>query len=399
MHPNPYKIAYYIITDIQHLPPVIRLFPFLQGIVITENREIYDFINLKYKSLNIPCYYTRSRKESHSILTKNKIRVVIYPGYQITFRGKAVQIFHGGLSDKTYVESVKVLLYDLVLFPGEKTKDKVNKAGYLKAIPKWSIVGYPKFDPLINKSLEITPIFRNNRKTILYAPTWVSQNESFIFIKFSRYGESSLELWSEDIIRALHKDYNIIIKYHSRIYRKPHDIYERIDKLIEDLGVQDTVVTRIDDNILPYMREADLMISDMSTACYEWFHFDKPIVFANPSPGHYERSNDISSNTYAWQTGDVINHPEDIGKFVKANLDADSYNKIRNEVFQYTVYKPDGNATERQVKAIADFVNAYSSTPYYWLLFTSWIWRRYRRSVAKLLNRYYKVFRHDKIGR
>ncbi len=54
---NPYAIAYYLVTDTQHIPPVIRLHPHLGGIVITENKEIYDFILQKYQSLNIPCFF------------------------------------------------------------------------------------------------------------------------------------------------------------------------------------------------------------------------------------------------------------------------------------------------------------------------------------------------------
>lgn len=396
---NPHKIAYYLITNIQHLPPVIRLFPHLKGIIITENKVIYDFVNTKYKSLNIPIFYTRNRKESQRIVMQHRIRSVIYPSYHILFRAKAIQIFHGGLSDKNYVESLKILIYNFVLFPGEKTRDKVKQTGYLKYVPDWKIVGYPKFDPLIDKSLKRISVFNNGRKTILYAPTWVSQNAEFTMVKFSPFGESSLEIWSKDIIKALHKDYNIIIKYHSRIFRQPNDIYNQIDDLIQSLGTQDTVVTKIDDNILPYMQEADLMISDMSSACYEWFHFDKPIVFANPSPENYKPSDDICSNTYAWQAGDVIYKAEDIEPFVTKNLRNDSYREIRNRIFNYTIYKPDGNATERQANAIIDYIDGYKNTPYYWLIFTSWVWKRYRRFVMRMLNKYYHRFKPEKIGK
>jgi len=396
---NPYHIAYYLATDIQHIPPVIRLFPYLQGIVITNNKIIFDFINTKYKELNIPCFYIKRRKEAHSLIVKYKIRVVLYPSYHVLFRGKAIQIFHGGLSDKNYVESLKILVYDFVLFPGEKTKDKVEKAGYLKSIPRWSLVGYPKFDPLIDKSLKFNPVFNNGRKTILYAPTWVSQNEKFKIVKFSEYGESSLEVWALAIIKALCQDYNLIIKYHSRVYRKPNDTYEEIDKLIISLNAQGNVVTKIDDNILPYMAEADLMISDISTACYEWFHFNKPIVFANPSPAHYQPSQDIRSNTYAWQAGDVINSSEQIIEFVKENLAFDKYQEIRNRIFNYTVYKPDGHATERQASIIIDYCKKFESTPYYWLLITSWLWRRSRRTKTKILNLYYQWFKKEKVGK
>ena len=394
-----YKIGYFLVTDIQHIPPVIRLYPHLGGIVFTCKKKIYNFIKEKYKKHNIKAYLCKNDKEIQRLIKKNRIRVMIYPSYHILFRGKAIEIFHGGLSDKTYVESLKILVYDYVLFPGEKTKDKVARSGYLKYVPEWKIIGYPKFDPLINASLKVKPIFNNNKKTILYAPTWNSKKVDLKIIKFSHYGESSLERWGKEIIQALHKDYNLIIKYHSRIYREPGDIYEQIESMIKEFGAEETIQIKIDDNILPYMYQADLMISDISTACYEWFHFNRPIVYANPDPEHYQPSDDLSSNTYAWQAGDVINKKEDILPFVKRNLDNDIYKDKRNEIFNYTVYKPDGKATERQANAIIEFYNRYKYTPYWWLILSSYIFRRTRRNVCKYVNIYYHKFKKSKIGK
>ena len=394
-----YAIGYYLVTDIQHIPPMIRLYPYLGGIVFTKKQEIYDRINEKYADYNVKVVLCKSRAEIQKLLRKYKIRVMIYPSYHVLYGGKAVEIFHGGLSDKNYVESVKILVYDYVLFPGEKTKDKVEKSGYLKHVPEWKIIGYPKFDPLINATLQVEPLFQNGRKTILYAPTWISQNVNFKIIKFSEYGESSLDLWAKEIVKALHNDYNLIIKYHSRIYRKPGDIYEQIDNLIKELGAEEFVKVRIDDNILPFMYQADLMISDISTACYEWFHFDKPIVFANPAPQHYSISDDIGSNTFAWQAGDVINKKEDILPFVKRNLEKDIYREKRNEIFRYTVFQPDGHATERQAEAILEFYKRFEKIPYGWLLFTTTIQRRIRRNYSKFLNWYYHHFRQHRVGK
>lgn len=395
---NDYKIAYYITTNIQHIPPVIRLIPYLGGIIVTRNPDIYNHFKMKYPDFNTPIYLVKTTAQVRKAIIKNKIRLVIYTGFNAVYRGKSVQIFHGGLSDKHYVESLKILLYDLVLFPGEKTKDKIDRAGYLKHLKKWEIVGYPKFDPLANRSLNVTPIFNNGRKTILYAPTVISKVNEKDIIRFSKFGESSLNIWSKQIITELHKDYNIIIKYHSTMEREPGDIYEQIDQLIKDLNATEHVVTIVDDNILHYMYQADLMISDISTACYEWFHFDRPIIFANPAPGKYFPSNDITSNTFAWNAGDIINEQGDIARLVKENIAEDRYNRIRNKIFNYTVYKPDGNAAERQSKAIVDLYRKNEKTPYFWLIFTSWAWGRSRRMIINIVNQYYIWFKKEKLG-
>ena len=394
-----YKIGYYLVTDIQHIPPVVRLYPHLGGVVFTQKRKIAERIQDKYGDLGIEVIYCKSQREIQRQIRRRRIRLMIYPSYHVLFGGKAVQIFHGGLSDKNYVESVKVLVYDLVLFPGEKTKDKVARSGYLKHIPHWQIVGYPKFDPLIDRSLEVRPLFENGRKTVLYAPTWVSQNVNLKMVKFSDHGESSLERWGLEIVKALHKHVNLIIKYHSRIYHKPGDVYEQIGRLVQSLGAQDRVKIMVDDNILPYMAQADLMISDISTACYEWFHFDRPIVFANPAPDHYRVSGDISSNTYAWQAGDVFSRAEEIWPLVQRGLEGDPHREKRNQLFEYTVFRPDGHATERQAQAIIDFYRRYERWPYWLLMLWTTAFRRLRRTVSKLLNGYYHRFKPERVGK
>ena len=394
-----YKIGYYLVTDIQHIPPVVRLYPHLGGVILCKRRDIYEHLKTKYAHENMDVVRCKSRHEAQRLIRKYRIRLMVYPSYHVLYGAKAVEIFHGGLSDKNYVESVKILVYDYVLFPGEKTKDKVKRSGYLKYVPRWKIIGYPKFDPLLTQTLNVEPLFQNGKKTVLYAPTWVSQNVNFKMIKFSPHGESSLDRWAKAIVQALHNDVNLIIKYHSRIYRKSGDIYEQIDQLIRDLGAEERVKVRVDDNILPYMAQADLMISDISTACYEWFHFDKPIVFANPAPEHYTVSDDIGSNTYAWQAGDVINREADILPLVMANLKEDGYRDKRNEIFKYTVFQPDGHATERQAQAIIDFYQRYERVPYWWLYLTTYLYRRLRRSISKVLNWWYRKFDKSRVGK
>jgi CDP-glycerol glycerophosphotransferase (TagB/SpsB family) len=147
------------------------------------------------------------------------------------------------------------------------------------------------------------------------------------------------------------------------------------------------------------MHQADLMVSDISTACYEWFHFNRPIVYANPAPGKYFPSNNISDNTYAWQAGDVINKTDEIFKFVSENLELDKYKEIRNKLFNYTVFQPDGKATERQAQAIIDFYKRFEKTSYFWLILSSWLWGRGRRTATKLVHKYYKWFKKEKLGK
>jgi hypothetical protein len=379
-----YKIAYYAQTDIQHLPPIIRLYSYFDGILYTRSQKIYDFVKQKYPDVTIKIF--NKRRFIQRDIVRNKIRLVIFPSYTMLYRGKSVQIFHG-TSDKAYSENAKIIVFDLVLFPGKKIMLKVKAANLLKYIKKWKLVGYPKFDPLINNTIKSPQLFpkSDNRPTILYAPTWISSDTKLHILNFSKHGESSLPLFGKEIIKALYLDYNLIIKYHNRAY-KENNIYNEIDELIKELSAEDNVKCIWDDNIVPYMKAADLMISDISAVCYEWFHFNRPIVFANPSPKNYKPSKDIHSNTYAWQTGDVIYQKDTIKKLVDKNLEMDSYKKIRNNIFKEAFHKPDGKATERQINEIKKLYHSIENRPYYWFIFTSYIKKRLQSFLAKYLH-------------
>jgi CDP-glycerol glycerophosphotransferase (TagB/SpsB family) len=241
-----------------------------------------------------------------------------------------------------------------VLFPGQKSHDKVELATTLPWIKEWHLVGYPKFDPVIKGEQKAADLFDNDRKTVLYAPTWVSQLTRMKIGERSEFGESSLHIWSIAIIEQLADKYNVILKFHSNMGRGKSSIYDEIETLIKDRNLFGTVKPIVDDNIVPYMAAADLMISDISSVCYEWLHFDKPILFANPAPGKYKVGNRITDNTYVWQTGEVIDQPEQIKFLVDQELEKDTKSEIRKQIFDYAIFQADGNATQRQ----ADYIKA-----------------------------------------
>lgn len=354
-----YKIGYYLLTDIQHIPPVIRIYRELGGIIITKNQKIYDFIMKNYANLNPDVRLIKRNHEARKIAWKNNLKLMIYTGFQTINWGYSIQIFHG-VSDKHYVEDKRILHYDLCLVPGQKHIDKFINAKLYKHPEKFKIVGYAKFDEIVKKSKKTENLFHNNKPTILYAPTWISKN-SVANINFSDFGESSLPLFGKKIIKAISQnDWNLIIKYHSRINKKATIIYDEIDKYIKILGAEDKIRVIWDADITTYMQQSDVMISDISAVCYEWFHLNRPIIFANPSPENYSPSSDAFSNTYAWNAGDVIYKESDIVPLIDENLKRDKYHDKRNELLTYAFYKPDGNAGQRQIEEILKYYDKIS---------------------------------------
>lgn len=346
-----YKIAYWIRTDIQHFAHIRPVYDSLGGLILTKNPVIFNYLMEEFPSLKDNLRLVKNSTEAKKIMKRMDIKLVVYTGFQMIFWGYSVQVFHGA-SDKHYLlQNHRILLYDLLLLPGMKHMEKINSVYKLKHPERFKIVGYPKFDKLVSNTLTHSSLFSNGKPTILYAPTWISE-DSGTKLKFTKYGESSLPLWGIRLIRAITPEWNLIIKYHSRVNKNRRGIYNEIDKFIAEQGVEDSVKVVWDSSIVKYMQQADLMISDISAVCYEWFHTNRPIVFANPSPDHYKPSSDKLSNTYAWQAGDVINREEDIIPVIKRNLAGDNYRDIRNKFLNHAFYKPDGHATDRQVSEI-----------------------------------------------
>ncbi|RKZ04971.1 hypothetical protein DRQ21_01165 [Candidatus Fermentibacteria bacterium] len=353
--PGNYRIAYWLRTDIQHFAHVQHIYESLGGVILTKNPDIYSHLRDRHPELNDDLVLVKNSTEAKKLMNRLDTKIVVYTGFQLIFWGYSIQVFHGA-SDKHYLLNHKrILLYDLLLLPGKKHMEKIAGAYRLKHPERFKVVGYPKFDKLVSGIISKKPLFSNGRPTILYAPTWITQG-SGSRLKFSEHGESSLPLWGTKLIKSISPRWNLIIKYHSRIYESHGDIYDSIDRCIADLKAEDHVKVVIDSNITEYMNQADLMISDISAVCYEWFHTGRPIVFANPSPEHYRPSDDQLSNTYSWQAGDVLYAEEDIVPVIQRNLASDNHADIRKKLLEHSFYKPDGHAGERQ---LAEIVKLY----------------------------------------
>ncbi|HHJ34172.1 MAG TPA: hypothetical protein ENJ87_00250 [Gammaproteobacteria bacterium] len=366
-----YNIAYYVNDNIQHFPPVLRLQEKLPGLILVRGEKILEHIRSRYPEFLNRTFLVKNNHQSRKLLWEHRIRLIIYPAFRNLNRVLAVEIFHGGVSDKRYLESIRITRYDLILFTGKLSCDKVKNANLLDKIISWEVVGYPKFDPFCDETLEYSPVFDNKNRTVLYAPTWISITKPGAKKhRFSQYGESSLPLWGLDILKNIPDDTNLIVKFHSLIHKGGTSIHEEMERYVSDNNLGHRIKLIYDDNIVPYMAQAGIMISDISAVCYEWFHFDRPIIFANPAPEHYQATDDISSNTYAWQTGDIINDSSDISRLIESNFTEDRHQKKRNEIFHYSLYRPDGKAADRQAESIKKLYDNYRHIPYTWFYFS-----------------------------
>jgi CDP-glycerol glycerophosphotransferase (TagB/SpsB family) len=110
---------------------------------------------------------------------------------------------------------------------------------------------------------------------------------------------------------------------------------------------------------MPWFRQSDLYIGDISASGYEWLYFDRPMVFLNPQPDLLQPGTDPMSTTYLWQCGHVCNQIEDLKEVIDTNLLNDRHHDIREAVLSYSVHKPrDSGATKRGIDQIEKILDA-----------------------------------------
>lgn len=123
-------------------------------------------------------------------------------------------------------------------------------------------VGFPKLDPLFRQGIEPRP--KQGRPTLLYAPTFYP---------------SSIELMPADW-PALLAECEILIKPHffsmsMPDYRKQRERLEGWATLYSNV----TLAEINDFSLVPYMERADLLISEASSALFEFAALNRPVVW------------------------------------------------------------------------------------------------------------------------
>lgn len=250
-------------------------------------------------------------------------------------RIRIVQIFHG-MSDKPFTYERNFSRYELCLCAGKRQVDRLV-AHTVNSSARWKLIGYPKFD----NPLTIPRLFDNDRKTVIYCPTWRKQGLSSI----DRF------LSSPEAIAAIADTYNLIVKPHPNIFNPSRDFFDRetVDMLERTPGI--TLVHS--GNVMPFFDQADLFVGDISASGYEWLYFDRPMVFLNPQPDRLRADAKIDSLTYLWQCGEVCNDIGMLKPMIDWNMQCDAFHARREAVLRYSVLEPRENrAVARGVDAI-----------------------------------------------
>jgi len=213
--------------------------------------------------------------------------------------------------------------------------------------------GYSKLDPLFKGDTtyaDISSLGLDKKKpTLLYAPT---------------FSPSSLGKFSEKFPSDF-SEFNIIIKPHSFIYARKSYKADR-QRLKKWQQYENVCVANAEElSLLPFMNYADIMVSEASSALFEFAALNKPVIVCNffklkwSHRGllHYRFKRRFGLDNFIYKDiGVHVNSYSDLKENVLDQIkNPDMFQENRARYTQEHVGKVDGKVSER----IADYLESY----------------------------------------
>lgn len=268
---------------------------------------------------------------------------------QLNPKSKTAQLGHGiGPKPSYYRKSITPMTVRFI--EGQLRLKKIQK---LFPNNNFVQVGFSKLDPIFNQQepgLNYKKLSLNtDRPTILYAPT---------------FNPSSLERfpdnWPNDF-----QQYNILIKPHTFTYTREQYKKQRI-KLAKWKEYANVYVAEEKDlSLLPFMKDADILLSEASSTLFEFVALDKPVIVCDfyklkwsyRGPLKYRFEQRFGQDNIVYK--DIGKHVKQYKQLIKAipeqlsNLDA--YKEHRKNYTHNHVGETDGQASLRIVEYIENY--------------------------------------------
>jgi len=275
-----------------------------------------------------------------------------------------IQMFHGVGGKYGFDAPTEPLdAWHRLFFVNRRRLNNCIAAGALDAqSPAIRMIGMPKVDCLVDGSLNREEILRglglpSDRPTVLYAPTWSPA--------------SSLNLLGVALLARLRQmPVNVIVKLHDRSLDLRPQYSGGLDwpGMLRPHLAPGSAVMASHADICPYLTAADVMVTDHSSAGFEYLLLDRPLVrihvpelisLANIHPDYVRMLGDVSEST----TG----VDDTIAAIGRALADPASRSDSRRAVAEDLFFAP-GSATTRCAEALYEAIEleapAIHGSPY-----------------------------------
>jgi hypothetical protein len=178
-----------------------------------------------------------------------------------------VQLHHGE-SDKPPSSGKTLRLYDHHIVAGEAAVDRLVAGGLVLSTARVSMVGRPVTDGLAAGRPE------NDKPTVLYAPTWEGYHLDSALSSVGSMGAA--------IVRGVPTDVNLTVRLHpltGTVDRRLRPVAQALRSAVAERGSAGTFVdTATGPDLIDCMRQANLLICDVSSVLVDFLAADRPIV-------------------------------------------------------------------------------------------------------------------------
>jgi CDP-glycerol:poly(glycerophosphate) glycerophosphotransferase len=263
-----------------------------------------------------------------------------------------IQMFHGvGGKYGFDAPTTSLAPWHRLFFVNQRRLNNCIAAGALDAAsPAIRLIGMPKVDALVDGSLRRDTVLRSlglppDRPTVLYAPTWSPA--------------SSLNKLGLTLLRRLRKlPVNVIVKLHDRSYDLRPQYSGGVDwpTSLQPFLEPGAAVLASSADICPYLAAADVMVTDHSSAGFEYLLLDRPIVRihvpeliiqANIHEDYVRLLESVSAST--------VDVPDTVAAIERVLAGPDGKSSTRREVAADLFYQP-GTATARCAGALYEAI-------------------------------------------
>ncbi len=256
-----------------------------------------------------------------------------------------VLLFHG-VSFKGRSINHRARWFDRVFLAGEYQRRRFVELKILKPEDRrFARIGMPKLDRLTDGSIDRAAVrarlrVADGEACVLYAPTWTEH--------------SSLFSMGEGLVAALasRPRTRVVVKLHDHLQDPSRS---RIDwrARIASWNLPNVVLAD-DQDVVPLLVAADVLVTDASSVSQEFTLLDRPILFADVpelfTSERYKESVDL--DTWGRSGGVVIERPDAARAALDRALERpDERSETRRKIAADMFYGP-GGATERAVAEI-----------------------------------------------
>jgi len=228
-------------------------------------------------------------------------------------RALAVNVRHGMIGKRVISrlpDRASARTFDFVCVGDEEPLATYEEAG-ARPLEYWR-TGYPQLDPLFRRDPAPALPLDPGRQTVLYAPTW-----NLGLTSAAMLGARLVEL-----IRAGAPGVNVIIKPHPVIGEwRPRWMARWARLAAREPGVFLVGDTHAD--VTPYMLAADLLVSDASSAIFEFLALDRPIVLVTNPRHRHDPAYEPGSIVWRWrdlgeEVHDLVRLPAAVAEALRA---------------------------------------------------------------------------------